>query len=211
VRNRSDSLCELVTVEELLVPDNSGACRAAIRAFRPRRVVLAVLMASLLTAAGASVAAQVISTMLGHPVLRPAVSAPAGRLIHTLRWSDPVVLATGGGVALAGLLLVLSALLPGRARTMALAGDDPRFVTGVRRSSLRVMLRATTQDVPGIAGATIRLRGRLRSRAVVHAVTGFGDPGDLGDQVAGAVHARLDGLDPLRPPRVTVRLSRRKD
>lgn len=200
-----------MAVEELLVPDRSDACRAAVRAFRPRRVVPASLAALLLTAAGASFAIQVISTMLGHPMLRPAVTAPAGRLVHTLRWSDPAALATGGAVVLAGLLLVLSAALPGRTRTTALAGDDPRFVAGIGRSALRAALRETARGVPGVAAATVRLRGRLRPCVVAHAVTGFRNPGNLAEQVADAVRARLDDFDPVRVPRVAVHLTWRKD
>ena len=198
-------------VDELLLPDDDQARRTAVRAFRPRRVLPAVLAASSLTAAGGSVAAQVVSTLLGHPLLRPGELARAGRLAHVLRWSDPAVLATAGGLALAGLLLVLAALLPGRTRTVALAGDDPAFVLGVRRSSLRSALRRETLHVPGVEDAKVRLRGRLRPRATVRVVTGFRNPGNLGDQLADAVRARLDDLDPVRATRVAVRLSPRKD
>ena len=200
-----------MTAEELLVPDDSGARRAAVRAFRPRRAVPAALTASLLTLIGAVVAVQVISTLSGHPVLRSSITGPAGRLVQTLRWGDPGALAIGGGTALAGLLLLLAAVLPGRTRTMPLSGDDPTFVVGVRRSSLRASLRAAVMGVPGVAEARVRLCGRLRPRAVVNAVTGFHNPGDLRDQVAGVVHARLKGLDPVRQPRVAVRLTWRKD
>jgi uncharacterized protein DUF6286 len=200
-----------VTAEELLAPDNSGACRAAVRAFRPRRVFPAALTASLLTVAGASAATQVISAMLGRPVLRPAVTAPAGHLLGTLRWSDPAALATGAAMAAGGLLLVLSALLPGRARTVALAGDDPEFVMGVRRRSLRTTLRAAVLDVPGVTGASVRLRGRMRLRARVRAVSGFHDAGCMEEQVAEAVSDRLALLDPVRTVRVCVRLISRKD
>lgn len=206
VRVRTDSPCELVAATELLVPDDSGACRAAVRAFRPRRVIPAVLTASLLAAAGGTVAVHMISTKLGRPVLRPEVTAHAGRLAAPLRWGDPAVLAAGAGIALGGLLLLLSALLPGRTRTVPLAGDDPEFVMGVRRRSLRAALRAAALDVPGITKARVRLRGRLRPCVRVRAVTRFHNEGNLPDQVADAVRARLDDLGPARPTPVHVRL-----
>jgi hypothetical protein len=179
-----------------------------VRAFRPRRVLPSILAASLLTAAGGSTAVQVVSSRLGHPVLRPEVT---GRFLHTLTWDDPAPMAAGGGLALVGLLLVLAAVLPGRTRTAPLAGDDPRFVTGLGRSSLRAALRATVMDVPGVDAATVRLRGRLRPRAEIRAVGGFRDPGDLGEQVADAVRDRLADLDPVRVPEIAVHVAERKD
>lgn len=167
----------------------------------------AVLAASLLTVSGGSTVVQVVSSRLGHPVLRPRV---IGR-IHVLTWDDTAPMAAGGGLALAGLLLVLAAVLPGRTRTAPLAGDDPRFVTGLGRSSLRAALRATVVDVPGVDSATVRLRGRLRPRAEIRVVGGFRDPGELGEQVADAVHDRLAGLDPVRVPVVAVHVAERKD
>jgi hypothetical protein len=193
---------EPATADELLVPDDSGARRAAVRAFRPRRVFPAVLAASSLTAVGATAAAQAISTLLSDPLVRVETS---------VRLGDPAVLGAGAGVALAGLLLVLSAVIPGRARTVALAGDDPAFVMGIRRSSLRTALLGESLRVPGVEEATVRLRGRLRPRATVHACTGFRNPGNLGDQLEDAVRARLDDLGPVRRTRVAVHLSHRRD
>lgn len=189
----------------------SDACRAAVRAFRPRRVLPASLAASLLTVIGATTAAQIISTAIGHPILRHEVTAPVVRLLHTLRWSDRLPMAVGGALMLAGLLLVLAAVLPGRTGTAPLAGDDPRFVTGLGRASLRAALLATACDVPGVETATVRLRGRLRPRAEVRVVTGFHNPGNLGEQVADAVRDRLEDLDPVRVPVVAVRVAGRKE
>ena len=211
MREQLASSPDFVTTEELLTEDRSEACRAAVRAFRPGRVPAALVAAFLLTALGAVAAVLVTSTLLGRPVIRPMVIAWAGGLIHTLRWSDPLTLAVTGGVAFAGLLLVLSALLPGRARTTALAGDDPRFIAGITRPGLRTALRAAASQVSGIDRARVRLRGRLRPRVAVYAVTGFRNPANFGEQVADAVRARLARIDPVRIPRVTVRLTWRKD
>lgn len=188
----------------------SDACRAAVRAFRPRRVLPASLAASLVTTAGATAAGQTISTALGHPILRREVTAPVVRLLHTQRWSDPIPMAAGSALTLTGLLLVLSAALPGRTRTAPLAGDDPRFVTGLGRASLRAVLLVAARDVPGVASATVRLRGRLRPRAEVHVTTGYAEPDDLdhlGEQVADAVRDRLADVGPVRVPEVAVRVA----
>jgi hypothetical protein len=169
-------------------------------------VVPASLAASLLTVTGASAAIQVISIRLGHPVLPPEITA---RLLQTLTWRDPALKAAGGGLTLAGLLLILAAVLPGRTATAPLAGDDPRFVTGLGRSSLRAALKATVLAVPGVENATVRLRGRLRPRAEIRAVTCFSDAGNLAELVADAVRDRLEDLGPVRVPEVAVRVTER--
>jgi len=178
-----------------------------VRAFRPRRVLPASLAATLLTAAGAAAAVHVISARFGHPVPRPEVTA---RLMR-LTWGDPAVAAAGGALAVAGALFLLAAVLPGRTSTAPLAGDDPRFVTGLGRSSLREALHATVAGLPGVDAATVRLRGRLRPRVEIRVVTGFHDPEHLGEQVADAVRERLEELDPVRVPQVEVRVCERKD
>jgi hypothetical protein len=183
-----------------------SGCRAAVRAFRPRRVVPAFAVALPVTAAGALVAVQIASARLGHPALPPAEIERAARLLRATRWSDPAALAASVAVALAGSLLVLASALPGRGRTVALSGDDPRFIAGVTRSGLCAALRAAVLAVPGITDARVRLRGRLRPRAVVRAVTRFRNPSSLHDQVADATRARIAGIGPVRVPRVAVRI-----
>jgi Family of unknown function (DUF6286) len=174
-------------------------------------VVPAALTASLLTAGGGAAAVHLISVMLGRPVPRPELTAQAGRLAGPLRWGDPPVLATGAGIALGGLLLFLSALLPGRTRIVPLAGDGPDFVVGVRRRSLHATLRDAALGVPGITGARVRLRGRLRPHVRIRAVTDFHNPGALPDLVADTVRARLDDLHPVRATPVRVRLVSRPE
>ncbi len=163
------------------------------------------LAAVLLTTAGAATAVQVVAARLGRPLVHPE------RFVHTLTWNDPVPIAAGGGLALAGLLLLMAAVLPGRTRTAPLAGDDPRFVTGLGRSSLRSDLRATVLGVPGVDTATVRLRGRLWPRVEIRAVSGFQNAGNLGELVGDAVHDRLEDLGPVRVPRVAVRVAVRKN
>ncbi|HZE33156.1 MAG TPA: DUF6286 domain-containing protein [Actinoallomurus sp.] len=189
------------------IQDRSDGCRAAVRAFRSRRVLPASLAASLLTVAGATVSVQVISARFGHPVLHPEITV---RLLHTLTWSDPELMSAGGGLMLAGLSLVLAAVLPGRTGTAPLAGDDPRFITGLGRSSLRADLHSTVLGVAGVETAVVRLRGRLRPRVEIRAVTGFHNSGNLGELVADAVRDRLEDLGPVRVPEVAVRVACRK-
>lgn len=182
-----------------------------MRAFRPRRVLPASLAASLLTVAGAFATVHIVSTLIGHPVFRPRTTAAAVRLLHTLTWGDRLPMIAGGVLMLTGLLLVLAAVLPGRTRTAPLAGDDPRFVAGLGRSSLRAALVVAAREVPGVESASVRLRGRLWPRAEVRVVTGFHDPDHLAEQVITAVTERLADLAPVRVPSVAVRIDRRKE
>ncbi|GAA4635108.1 hypothetical protein GCM10023196_079360 [Actinoallomurus vinaceus] len=200
-------------VQTLEIPalDRSGARGAAVRLLRPRRTPAGILTAALLTVAGAATATRVISTLLGHPVPRTAAVARAARLLRTTAWSDPVVLAMAGGVALAGLLLLLAALLPSRGSVAALVWSTRRCALGVGRSGLCAALEAAALDVPGIAEARVRLRGPLRRRAVVYAATGYRNPGTLRELAAEAVRARIDDIGLLRAPRVVVRLDWRRD
>jgi hypothetical protein len=196
---------------ELPPPDPSGACRAAVRFFRPRRTPAAIVTVVVLTAVAAGTATELISMLLRRPVLPTEDLARAGRLLRTTAWNDPAVLAIVGGIALTGLLLLIIALLPGHGRVNALAASDPRCLLGVGRSGLRATLETAALDVPGISEARVRLRGRLRRRVVVHAATGYRNPGTLRQIVAEAVRARMDATDLVRASRVVVRLTWRRD
>jgi uncharacterized protein DUF6286 len=199
-------------VAELLedVAPQRVAGRAALREFRPRRTPVALCAAGLLTGIGALTALEVISRQVGHPVH----TGPVARSTATLRelaWNDPAVLRTAAAVTCAGLVLLLLGVLPGRTRMEPLRGTDPRLVAAITRAGLRRSLAAAALDVPGIAHITVRLRGRLRRRVVVHATTIYRNPANLADMVHDAVTVRLEEIGPLRWRRVTVRLSWRKD
>jgi hypothetical protein len=169
-------------------------------------VLPATFAASLLTVASGAAAVQVVSAGLGHPMLRDA-----GRVLYALTWRDPAVQAAGGGLVAAGLLFVLSAALPGRTRTEALAGADPRFVTGLGRASLCAIVHAAAVAVPGVTAARVRLRARPRPRVRILAATAYPDPGNLEEQVAYAVRERLADLGPVRVPEVAVRIAVREE
>lgn len=199
------------TFEELLTPDRSDAHRAAVHAFRPRRVPAAVVAAAALAALGAAVAAQVMAWRYGRPFLPPGLLHRADRLTRRLPADDPAVVALGGSVALAGLLCLLAAAIPGRGRVLPLSGEDPAFVAGVGRRGLCAALRAAALGVPGVSRARVRLRRRPPSTVVVRAITCYRNPESLREQVAATVRARLDALGLIRAPRVTVRLRGRDD
>jgi Family of unknown function (DUF6286) len=182
-----------------------GPRRKARRVFRPRRSVPGVLVAAVLAAAGILGAIQATSAALGRPVWKVPHRYFAGPLQDT-HWNDTATLATAAAVAFIGLVLVLAGLIPGRPRAIPLASGDESVVIGVPRRSLRRSLARLATDIDGIDRA--RAKARRRS-IVVRATTRLRDIVGLREDVHTAVQDRLAALDPLRPPRVKVRLRRK--
>jgi Family of unknown function (DUF6286) len=181
--------------------------RAAARAFRPRRVLPAVVAAAVLAAASILAATEVISTLVNRPahVLPVEWLARAGRDVH---WDDPAALATAAVACALGIVLIALALAPGRSRMIALTSGDPQTVTGITRAGLRRYLAAAATRVDGIARARVRL-GRRRVR--VKAASPLRDARGLSGQVEQAVTACLEELAPLRPRRLRVAVRRKED
>ncbi|GAA3114707.1 DUF6286 domain-containing protein [Streptosporangium carneum] len=184
------------------VPRNRAADRAAVRAFRPRRVVPATITAALMTVAGALVAAEVISALLG----RPLRWIPYDRLLSwasSTTWDDPSVTLGAALITLLGLLLVLLALVPGRPRLIPVRTDDPDLVIGMQpRGFIRALAHAAEQ-VPGVDHARVRLRGRT---AEVTARSPLREPVGLAEAVQQAVTTRIAALAPLKDHPVRVHL-----
>ncbi|GAA2849292.1 hypothetical protein GCM10010517_06610 [Streptosporangium fragile] len=184
---------------------DAAADRAAIRAFRPRRVVPSVITATLMTLGGALVAAEVISALLGRP-LRLVPYDRALAWASSTPWSSPQVATGAGLVALLGLVLALLALLPGRPRLVPIRTGDRDLVIGVPpRGFARALARAAEQ-VRGVGHARVRLHGRT---ADVTAESLIRDTTGMADAVRQAVHARIAELGPVRDYRVRVRLRER--
>jgi hypothetical protein len=188
----------------------SAARRAALREFRPRRAVAALCAAALLTAVGAVSAVQVVSRLIGRPAHETWV-ARGSALLRELSWNDPRMLLTAGALTAGGVVLLLLGTLPGRTGMEPLRGTDPQVAAAITRTGLRRSLSAAALGVPGIARVTVRLRGRVRRRVVVHATTEYRNPGNLADLVGTAVAVRLEEIDPIRWRRVAVRLNWRRD
>ncbi|MBC6460427.1 DUF6286 domain-containing protein [Actinomadura sp. HBU206391] len=195
-------------LEEPVSP--SAARRAALREFRPRRVAAALFAAGLLTVVGALSTIEVVSRLIGRPV-HEAWVARGNALLRELSWNDPRTLLAAGVLTAAGVVLLLLGVLPGRTGMEPLRGTDPQLAAAITRNGLRRSLGAAALGVPGIARVTVRLRGRIRRRVVVHATTEFRNPGNLADLVGTAVAVRLEEIDPIRWRRVAVRLNWRRD
>ena len=192
----------MTTVEEVLGRPDQGvdrrAKRIAIHTFRPRRSWPAIIIGFLVLVVAVIAAAEVIAALAGNP-LRLLPVGTATDYVATTTWSEPSVQIASAILALIGLTLIVVALVPGRGRWMALRTDDPALVVGLTRSALRRTVAAAVQDVSGVAGAHVRVRG---NKMRIHVSTGMRDTRGLPAEVTRAVERRLAELAPLRSMRI---------
>ncbi len=185
------------------VAKDSSADRAAVRAFRPRRVVPSVITAILMTLLGLLLALEVISALLG----RPLRLVPYDRMLSwaaSTPWNDPRVMAGAGLAGLLGLLLVLLAIVPGRPTLIPVRTGDKDLAIGMQRRGFARSLAHAAEQVQGIEHARVRLRGKA---VHVAADSGMRDTRGLADAVREAVNLRITALSPVwkYPVRVYLR------
>jgi hypothetical protein len=166
-----------------------------------------VLTAAVIVAAGIVGCIWAASAALGRPLWHIPHSDFAGPLQGSVHWDDTGTLIVASAVALVGFLLILIAVIPGRARAIPLASGDDSLVIGVPRRSLRRSLGWLAEDVPGIDRAKVKAG---RRSVTVKATTRLRDPAGLRESVQAIIEDRLTRLDPLWPVRVKVRLRRKE-
>ena len=165
---------------------------------RPRRSTPATLTALVLLAACAVVAVVAIQTILGEiPWFSYKSVADA---LHGARWNDLVVVLAGGGAVLLGLILLLTAFLPGKLTVLPLDGE---LDSGASRRSYRSTLRAAASTVDGVSGAKLKLKRRKVSARVT---TGRTTTDGLDDAVRAAIEHRLDQITPAVRPTVKIKV-----
>ncbi|SDG55864.1 hypothetical protein SAMN05421505_105158 [Sinosporangium album] len=169
---------------------------------RPCRTPLGVAVALALTAVFSLTAIEAVGLLIGKPPgLLPLERI--GAALWATRWSDASAAGAGVIAALAGTVMIMAALLPGRTRLVPLRGTDPHTVTGVTRRGLRRSLRAVAQSVDGVERARVRLGHRhIEVMVVVAADCG----GHMLRKVGTAVGDRLAGVGALSGGEVVVRL-----
>jgi hypothetical protein len=179
------------------------ARRAARRVFRPRRIWPALLVATLLTAAGVVVAIEVISTLVGSPGGMIDYTGIVSWLTGT-SWDDPITRVAAAVIALLGLACLTAGLNPGHTSLVPLRADDPDLVVGVTERGLRRAVAAAAGDVDMVTDVR-RVKVR-RHRVVVVVETALRDTAELGEQVKSAVARRLEELGPRPRRTVSVRV-----
>lgn len=176
-----------------------AADRAAVRAFRPHRRIPAIVVALLLTLLGLLVAIETISGLVGRPLRWIPYDGLLAWAASTL-WSNPLFLLGSAIVTLLGLALLVTALVPGRPNMVPVRSGDPDLIIGLRPKSVTRALAHAAEEVPGVRSARATMRGHtVAVTPVAHGPDGFGE------EVRGAVLARLAGLDLVEPYRVDVK------
>jgi hypothetical protein len=170
---------------------------------RPRRTAPAVVTALALLGVCVLTAISVIQLLAGS---RPLISyAAIADLAHTTRWDSLGVAVAAGVVMLVGLVLLFTAVLPGRPTVVPLLATDTGAAidAGASRRSLRSTLRAAVHAVDGVTAAKLTLRRRTVTAVVrTHRTT----PEGLTEAVHAAIERRLDQVSPATRPAVRVRV-----
>jgi hypothetical protein len=162
-----------------------------------RRSLPAAVVALVLLAASAVVAVSAIQFLVGERpwVTYDSLTAP----VHAASWTELPVVLGGGAAALIGLVLLFTALVPGKPVVLPLAAAD----SGASRHSLRRTLQASASGVDGVVSAKLKLR-RKKVKAKVR--TNRTNTDGLAEAVRTAVEVRLDQIAPITRPRVRVRV-----
>lgn len=168
---------------------------------RPRRSTPAVLTALVLLAACALVTVVAIQMIIGGPAWVDYRSVAT--TLHGMQWNDLGTALAGGVLALAGLLMLLAAILPGAPTVLPLNGDPTGMDSGASRRSLRSTLRVAASSVDGVRTAKLRL-GRRKVAVVVR--TNRTNTTGLDDAVRAAIEHRLDQINPANRPIPTVKV-----
>lgn len=165
---------------------------------RPRRALPASVLALLLLAVCVAGVGLAVQHLIGTKEFVRCADIVAR--LHRIAWDSRWV-AFGGLLAVAaGLILLISAVLPGRAVILPLTGADG-FTAGVARRGLRGALRDAAQSVEGVRSARVRLRRRkIRVKIRTANVHSTG----LSEYVCAAVGERVTRIGPDPAPRVVV-------
>ncbi|GLY38089.1 hypothetical protein Amsp01_041130 [Amycolatopsis sp. NBRC 101858] len=165
---------------------------------RPRRSTPAVLTALVLLAACVLAAVEAIQLILGRTPLI-GYERVAGWL-HSMRWNDVVPAVAGAAAALAGLVLLAAAVLPGKLVVLPLRGE---IDSGASRRSYRSTLRAAASDVDGVSAAALKVK---RRKVIARIRTARTNVEGLPEAVRSALEQRLAQIAPATTPAVKVRV-----
>lgn len=170
---------------------------------------LSLVLALALIAGSVLLALEVAYAVAGQPPL--LVQWPAAyELGNDNQWDTAVARFVAAAVLLVGLLLLLIALKPRRARRLRMTPGSSGVDAAITRRSLRTTLLNTATRVDGISSARAKVSKR---RATVTGVSRLGTADTasaLTGELDSALRARLDGLQLAKPPRLRTSVSPRR-
>jgi hypothetical protein len=124
-------------------------------------------------------------------------------------WDDTAVRVTAGVLALVGLALLASQLVPRRPSRLPLRSGDGATDMAITRRGLSDTLSDAVNNVDGVGATRVAVRRRrVKIKAQARAALASTRDTEVRDTVTSAAQHRLDELDLRRPPRVAVNLSR---
>lgn len=179
---------------------------SGIRFPRGRRGTASVLVALLVIAVAGAAGYLAVMAALNRPVT-VVDTAPFIDFIRTTAYDSTGALITGIVLAVLGLIVLATVVVPADRRVEELTGPDPDVAAAITRTGLRRTLTAAAVDIDGVSNATARIGTR---RVRLDAVTPLRRIDGLQDTTAAAVTSRLDRLQ-LRRSRVLSARLHQKD
>ena len=178
---------------------------------RPSRAVPALIVGFLLLAAGVALVWLSI-TRLVNGTWPTLLQGPRDWLL-ALAWNDPAVWQIGIAAVVAGVILLLCAIIPGGFSALTIdgsgadAGDQASVQqqeTVMTRRAVAHLAKARCVQIDGVGSASATATTR---RVHVNATTFLHEPGDLRTRITDTVRARLEetGLSPVPQVTATVR------
>lgn len=179
---------------------------------RPSRAIPALIAGIVLLAAGAALVWLSVTRLVTGSW--PTVLQGPSDWLAALAWNDPAVGQIGIAAVIAGVILLLCAIIPGG--FSALTIDDSGTGAGVEappvqeqetvmtRRAVAHLAKARCVQIDGVGSASATATTR---RVHVNVTTSLHEPGDLRQRITDAVRARLEeaGLSPVPQVTATVR------
>ena len=179
---------------------------------RPSRAVPALIAGILLLAAGVALVWLAITCLVNGTW--PTLLQGPRDWLAALAWNDPAVWQIGIAAIVAGVVLLLCAIIPGGFNALTIedsgggAGDEAPPVqeqeTVMTRRAVAHLAKARCLQIDGVGSAAASATTR---RVHLSVKTSLHEPGDLHTRITDAVRARLDetGLSPVPQVTATVR------
>lgn len=170
---------------------------------RPPRSVPLILLAVLAVVVGGTGAWLVGAYLINGAW--PAAAAGAMESIGTARFDAVPLQAAAAAVGLVGLLLLISALVPGDPARRAILEDTTPGQTAVSRRDLSRRVQRSVEHVDGVQSARVSLH---RNRLDVLVRTPIEDTQTVQRRAGAAVEGAVSDLNPVRNPRPRIRIVR---
>ncbi|MGO4230939.1 DUF6286 domain-containing protein [Arthrobacter sp. YAF34] len=179
---------------------------------RPSRAVPSLIAGTLLLAVGVALVWLAIIRLVNGAW--PALLHGPRDWLAALTWNDPALRQIGIAAVMAGVILLLCAIIPGGFSALTIddsdsrAGDEAPPVqereTVMTRRAVARLAKARCLQIDGVGAATATATTR---RVHLSVKTSLHDPGDLSTRIIEAVRARLEetGLSPVPQVTATVR------